>query len=119
MSIEPGVPHVLSAWVKRAAGEEGAAKITIQAQSTHKLGRVTNPQGEAATKSVTLTDNEWRFVEVPFTSVLGDCLVYMSGSGAAALVDGVRVERAGVDGVSRVERVEHVEIFLTSSMQHT
>ena len=115
MSIEPGVPHVLSAWVKRAAGEEGAAKITIQAQSTHKLGRVTSPQGDAATKSVTLTDNEWRFVEVPFTSVLGDCMVFLSGSGAAALVDGVRVEREEVNGVSRVERVEHVEEMLETA----
>ena len=104
MSIEPGVPHVLSAWVKRAAGEEGAAKITIQAQSTHKLGRVTSPQGDAATKSVTLTDNEWRFVEIPFTSVLGDCLVYMSGSGAAVVVDGVRVERVGGDFNAEAQR---------------
>ena len=97
MSIEPGVPHILSAWVKRAAGEEGVAKITIQAQSTHKLGRVTSPQGEAAKASVTLEDNEWRFVEIPFTSVVGDCMVFLSGGGAAVVVDGVRVERATND----------------------
>ena len=106
MSIEPGTPHVLSAWVKRAAGEEGAAKITIQAQNTHRVGRVTSPDGKPATTSVMLTDDEWRFVEIPFTSAVGDCMVFLSGSGAATVIDGIRVERrVGERGTGNGERL--------------
>ena len=92
MSIEPGVGHVLSAWVKRASGETGAAKISISAESTHKTGRVTGLDGKAA-KSVMLADDKWRFVEIPFMSAVGDCKVFLSGGGAAVVVDGVRVEK--------------------------
>ena len=110
MSIEPGTPHVLSAWVKRAAGEEGAAKITIQAQNTHRVGRVTSPDGKPATTSVMLTDDEWRFVEIPFTSAVGDCMVFLSGSGAATVIDGIRVERrVGERGTGNGERLQCVE----------
>ena len=109
MSIEPGVPHVLSAWVKRAAGEKGTARITVQALSTHKVGRVSGPDGKAAISTVALADDEWHFVEILFASAVGDCMVFLGGGGAAAVVDGVRVERKAADGFGRSERVEHVE----------
>ena len=109
MSIEPGAAHKLSAWVKRATGESGAAKIAFRAENASGLGIVRDLQGGEARISLTISDDEWHFVELAFTSVIGDVKIVLSGSGASAVVDGVRVEREEVNGVSRVERVEHVE----------
>ena len=109
MSIEPGATHKLSAWVKRASGEKGKAEVSFLADNASQLGIVRDLQGGEARMSLTVSDDEWHFVELDFTSVIGDCKIVLSGSGAAAVVDGVRVEREEVNGVSRVERVEHVE----------
>ena len=95
ISIKPGVPHVLSAWVRRAAGEKGKAEISLRADNASQLGIVRGEEGNPAKTTVALEDDEWHFVELAFTSVIGDCKVVLSGGGAAAVVDGVRVERAG------------------------
>ena len=110
MSLEPGAEHVLSAWVKRAKGEQGKAKITLAASAVaKKFHVVTKPDGGEAKMSATLADDEWHFVEMPFVSECGDCKVILDGSGAAAVIDDVRVERKPVDTFGRVERAEHVE----------
>ncbi len=110
MSLEPGVEHILSAWVKRAKGELGEAKITLAASPVaKKFHVVTKPDGGEAKMSATLAGDEWHFVEMPFVSECGDCKVILDGSGAAAVIDDVRVERKPVDAFGRVERVEHVE----------
>ena len=94
MLLEPGALHVLSAWVKRAKGEQGKAKITLAASPVaKKFHVVTKPDGGEAKMSATLADDEWHFVEMPFVSECGDCKIILDGSGAAAVVDGVRVER--------------------------
>ena len=110
MSLEPGAEHVLSAWVKRARGEQGKAKITLAASAVaKKFHVVTKPDGGEAKMSATLADDEWHFVEMPFVSECGDCKIILDGSGAAAVIDDVRVERKPVDTFGRVERAEHVE----------
>ena len=93
ISIEPGVPHVLSAWVRRAAGEKGKAEISLRADNASQLGIVRGEEGNPAKTTVTLEDDEWHFVERPFVSVGGDLKVILSGGGAAAVIDGIRVER--------------------------
>ena len=94
MSLEPGVEHVLSAWVKRSKGERGKAKITLAASAVaKKFHVVTKPDGGEAKMSATLADDEWHFVEMPFVSECGDCKVILDGSGAAAVIDCIRVER--------------------------
>ena len=94
MSLEPGVEHVLSAWVKRAEGELGEANITFMVDPVaKKFHVVTKPDGGEAKLVAMLADDEWHFVELPFVSECGDCKVILDGSGAAAVVDGVRVER--------------------------
>ena len=94
MSLEPGVEHMLSAWVKRAAGEQGTATITISADPAAKrFNAVTRTDGSGAKLVVPLADDEWHFVEMPFVSECGDCKIVLDGRGAAAVVDGVRVER--------------------------
>ena len=100
MSIEPGVEHVVSAWVKRAAGEKGKAEISLRADNASTLGIVRDLQGNPAKTTVTLEDDEWHFVELPFVSVGGDLKVVLFGGGAAAVVDGIRVVRGQVSGVS-------------------
>jgi hypothetical protein len=110
MSLEPGAEHVLSAWVKRAKGEQGKAKITLAASPVaKKFHVVTKPDGGEAKLVATLADDEWHFVEMPFVSECGDCKIILDGSGAAAVIDDVRVERKPVDTFGRVERAEHVE----------
>ena len=110
MSLEPGVEHVLSAWVKRSKGERGKAKITLAASAVaKKFHVVTKPDGGEAKLVATLADDEWHFVEMPFVSECGDCKIILDGSGAAAVIDDVRVERKPVDTLGRVERAEHVE----------
>lgn len=116
MSVEPGVPHVLSAWVKRAAGETGEAKIKFVVDPVvAKFNLVKKPDGGEAKIVVPLADEEWHFVELPFVSECGDCKIVLDGSGAAAVVDGVRVERMdlshaepqsrrGVDGMAGAPR---------------
>ncbi len=115
MSVEPGAPHVLSAWVKRAAGETGEAKIAFRAENAASLGIVRDLQGGEAQMTLTLPDDEWHFAELGFVSVGGDCKIVLDGSGAAAVVDGVRVERRdlshaepqsrrGVDGMAGAPR---------------
>jgi len=106
MSIEPGATHKLSAWVKRASGEKGKAEVSFLADNASQLGIVRNAEGNSAKMTVALEDDEWHFVELAFTSVIGDVKIVLSGGGAAAVVDGVRVEREEVNGVSRVEHVE-------------
>lgn len=107
MSLEPGAVHILSAWVKRAKGEQGKAKITLAASPVaKKFHVVTKPDGGEAKMSATLADDEWHFVEMPFVSECGDCKVILDGSGAAAVIDDVRVERKPVDTFGRVEHVE-------------
>ena len=94
MSLEPGVEHMLSAWVKRAAGEQGTATVTISADPAAKrFNAVTRTDGSEAKLVVPLADDEWHFVEMPFVSECGDCKVVLDGRGAEAVVDGVRVER--------------------------
>ena len=94
MSLEPGVEHMLSAWVKRAAGEQGTATVTISADPAAKrFNAVTRTDGSEAKLVVPLADDEWHFVEMPFVSECGDCKVVLDGRGAAAVVDGVRVEK--------------------------
>ena len=94
MSLEPGAEHVLSAWVKRARGEQGKAKITLAASPVaKKFHVVTKPDGGEAKMSATFADDEWHFVEMPFVSECGDCKVTLDGSGAAAVIDCIRVER--------------------------
>ena len=101
MSIMPGAEHVLSAWVKRASGEQGEAKIVLAANPVvQKFNLVAKPDGSEAKLVVPLSDDEWHFVEMSFVSECGDCKIVLSGSGAASVVDGVRVER---DGCSRAE----------------
>ncbi len=96
MSIMPGVEHALSAWVKRASGEQGEAKIVFTVDPVaRRFNLVTKPDGSEAKLILPLADYEWHFVEMPFVSECGDCKIVMSGSGAAVVVDGVRVERAG------------------------
>lgn len=96
MSIMPGIEHALSAWVKRASGEQGEAKIVFAIDPVaRRFNLVTKPDGSEAKLIVPLADDEWHFVEMPFVSECGDCKIVMSGSGAAVVVDGVRVERAG------------------------
>ena len=110
MSLEPGAEHVLSAWVKRAKGEQGKAKITLAASPVaKKFHVVTKPDGGESKLVAMLADDEWHFVELPFVSECGDCKVILDGSGAAAVIDDVRVERKPVDTFGRVERAEHVE----------
>lgn len=107
MSLEPGAEHVLSAWVKRAKGEQGKAKITLAASPVaKKFHVVTKPDGGEAKLVAALADDEWHFVEMPFVSECGDCKIILDGSGAAAVIDDVRVERKPVDTFGRVERVE-------------
>ena len=94
MSLEPGVEHMLSAWVKRAAGEQGTATVTISADPAAKrFNAVTRTDGSEAKLVVPLADDEWHFVEMPFVSECGDCKVVLDGRGAAVVVDGVRVEK--------------------------
>ena len=94
MSLEPGVEHVLSAWVKRAKGEEGEAKISFTVDpAAKKFHVVTKPDGSEAKLVVPLSDDEWHFVEMPFVSECGDCKIILDGQGAATVVDGVRVEK--------------------------
>ncbi len=115
ISIEPGEVHKLSAWVKRASGEKGKAEVSFLADNASQLGIVRDIEGNPAKTTVALEDDEWHFVELAFTSVIGDLKIVLSGSGAAVVVDGVRVEKTGNgergtgNGFSRVERVEHVE----------
>lgn len=110
MSLESGAEHVLSAWVKRAKGEQGKAKITLAASPVaKKFHVVTKPDGGEAKLVAALADDEWHFVEMPFVSECGDCKIILDGSGAAAVIDDVRVERKPVDTFGRVERAEHVE----------
>ena len=110
MSLEPGAEHVLSAWVKRAKGEQGKVKITLAASPVaKKFHVVTKPDGGEAKLVAALADDEWHFVEMPFVSECGDCKIILDGSGAAAVIDDVRVERKPVDTFGRVERAEHVE----------
>ena len=107
MSLEPGAEHVLSAWVKRARGEQGKAKITLAASPVaKKFHVVTKPDSGEAKLVVPLADDEWHFVELPFVSECGDCKIILDGSGAAAVIDDVRVERKPVDTFGRVEHVE-------------
>ena len=116
MSIEPGSEHVLSAWVKRASGEKGSARIAFRVENASSLGIVRDSQGNPPTATVATTDDEWPFVKIAFTSIAGDCKIILSGGGAAAVVDGVRVERMG-KGFRRVERVEHVEVRLETASE--
>ena len=110
MLLEPGALHVLSAWVKRAKGEQGKAKITLAASPVaKKFHVVTKPDGGEAKLVAALADDEWHFVEMPFVSECGDCKIILDGSGAAAVIDDVRVERKPVDTFGRVERAEQVE----------
>lgn len=98
MSLEPGVEHVLSAWVKRAEGELGEANITFMVDPVaKKFHVVTKPDGTQSKMAVPLADDEWHFVEMPFVSECGDCKIILDGQGAATVVDGVRVERAKND----------------------
>ena len=94
VSLEPGTVHILSAWVKRAKGEQGEATITLAASPVaKKFHVVTRPDGGEAKTVATLADDEWHFVEMPFVSECGDCKVILDGKGAASVVDGVRVEK--------------------------
>ena len=80
--------------MKRARGEQGKAKITLAASAVaKKFHVVTKPDGGEAKMSVTLADDEWHFVEMPFVSECGDCKVILDGQGAAAVIDCIRVER--------------------------
>ena len=106
MSIEPGAAHKLSAWVKRAAGEKGEAKIAFRAENAASLGIVRDLQGGEARMSITISDDEWHFVELDFASVGGDCKIVLSGGGAAAVVDAVRVERVvSSDRINKIDRI--------------
>ncbi len=93
ISIEPSEVHKLSAWVKRASGEKGKAEVSLLADNASQLGIVRDIEGNPAKTTVALEDDEWHFVEFDFTSVVGDCKIVLSGSGAAVVVDGVRVEK--------------------------
>ena len=93
ISIEPGEVHKLSAWVKRASGEKGKAEVSFLADNASQLGIVRDIEGNPAKTTVALEDDEWHFVERPFVSVGGDLKVILSGGGAAAVIDGIRVER--------------------------
>ncbi|MBR4612504.1 MAG: hypothetical protein IKO40_07275 [Kiritimatiellae bacterium] len=119
MSLEPGVPHLLSAWVKRAADETGEAKITMAAEPVvQKFHVVTKPDGGDAKLVVTLADDDWHFVEIPFVSECGDCKIVLDGSGAAAVIDGIRVERGtgnGEQGTGNREPPAIVEARLETS----
>ncbi len=107
MSIMPGVEHALSAWVKRASGEQGEAKIVFTVDPVaRRFNLVTKPDGSEAKLIVPLADDEWHFVEMPFVSECGDCKIVMSGSGAAVVVDGVRVERGDLSHAETQSRRE-------------
>ena len=106
MSIEPGSEHVLSAWVKRASGEKGSARIAFRVENASSLGIVRDSQGNPPTATVATTDDEWHFVKLAFTSIAGDCKIILSGGGAAAVVDGVRVERVvSSDRINKIDRI--------------
>jgi hypothetical protein len=115
MSLEPGAEHVLSAWVKRAKGEQGKAKITLAASPVaKKFHVVTKMDGGEAKLVAALADDEWHFVEMPFVSECGDCKVILDGSGAAAVIDDVRVERKE-QGTGKREETECVEARLETA----
>ena len=115
MSLEPGAEHVLSAWVKRAKGEQGKAKITLAASTVaKKFHVVTKPDGGEAKLVAALADDEWHFVEMPFVSECGDCKIILDGSGAAAVIDDVRVERRE-QGTGNREEAECVEARLETA----
>ena len=115
MSLEPGAEHVLSAWVKRAKGEQGKAKITLAASPVaKKFHVVTKPDGGEAKLVAALADDEWHFVEMPFVSECGDCKIILDGSGAAAVIDDVRVERRE-QGTGNREEAECVEARLETA----
>ena len=107
MSIEPGATHKLSAWVKRASGEQGEAKVALAASHVaQKFNLVTRQDRSEAKLVVPLSDDEWHFVEMPFVSECGDLKIVLSGSGAAVVVDGVRVERvASSDWINKIDRI--------------
>ena len=103
---EPGVEHVLSAWVKRAKGEQGEANITFTvAPVAKKFHVVTKLDGGEAKTAVPLADDEWHFVELPFVSECGDCKIILDGQGAATVVE-------MADGTGMLDPVKPKEVYL-------
>ena len=115
MLIKPGAEYILSAWVKRAKDEQGEANISMTVEpAAKKFHVVTKPDGSEAKMVATLADDEWHFVEMPFVSECGDCKVILDGKGAAAVIDGIRVERRE-QGTGKREETECVEARLETA----
>lgn len=104
MSLEPGRPYIVSAWIGRAKAEGGPALAEMRPLPAIRKGIVELGKGGKAACSWKIDAGEWKLVEVPFTPKTGDCKIVIGGYGGV-IIDAIRVERCDL-GQDRQQCVE-------------